>query len=140
MRLISSIFRRRRPLTIDHLPLTIDGIGRAPLTAEPDEAELAAAALLESMGAQKNRNTRSPQNTQSNQKSAPVKGTPAYYHALSQKIREAHAAEARAAQRYISYTEQRLHTAASSDAPGGSLAGPEDNSKFKIHNSKLSPV
>jgi len=95
------------------MPLRIEGIAPAPLTPEPDDAELAAAALLESMAGGSGK----PQKADK-----PQKGTPAYYRQLSVKIREAHAAEARAAQRYISYTEQRLHTAASSDATGGSLA------------------
>ena len=81
------------------MPLRIEGIAPAPLTAEPDDAELAAAALLESMAGGSGK----PQKADK-----PRKGTPDYYRQLSVKIREAHAAEARAAMRYVSYCEQEL--------------------------------
>jgi len=97
--------------------LSIEGIAPAPLTAEPDDAELAAAALLASMAAKKNLNT------QSIQKAAPAKGTAAYYRQLSERIRETHAAERRAAMRFVAFAESEL-----------------DNSKFKIQNSKLAEL
>ena len=46
--------RKREPLTLNPEPLTISGIPPAPLTPEPDDAELAAAALLEEMTAPSN--------------------------------------------------------------------------------------
>ena len=116
LKALCSIGRMPKGIYDKPMPLRIEGIPDAPLTPEPDEAETAAAALLESLAAGRNEKKKSK-----NKKTA-QKGSKEYYEQLSDNIREAHAAEARAAQRYISYTEQRLHTAASSDAPGGSLA------------------
>ena len=85
-------------------PLRIEGIPEAPFTPEPDDAELAAQALLELMANQSNRKTRSNQNTQSNQSNQ----TPAYYRALADRIREAHAKAAQQATRFIYNCEQML--------------------------------
>jgi len=111
MDFLKKIFHRRRERQLANrqiVKLSIAGIAPAPLTAEPDESELAAAALLESMGAQKHRNTRSSRNTQSNQKSATAKGSKEYYEQLAEKIKAAHAEERRAAMRYVAWCEQEL--------------------------------
>lgn len=89
----------------------------APMTPTADEAEKAAEALLESFA-----KGEKVKKGKSEKEKTVEKGSKEYYQELSEKIREAHAAEARAARRYISHIEQRLHTAASSDALGGSLA------------------
>ena len=90
-------------------PLRIEGIPEAPFTAEPDDAELAAQALLELMAqqAQKTREGRKAAG------SAPV-GSPdgemgaAYYRALASRIREAHAKAALQATRFIYNCELEL--------------------------------
>lgn len=99
--------------------LAIEGVNPVPLTPVADASELAAAALLESIVIRKKSTTRKVRGSQS---AGTPEGTPAYYHAISQKIREAQAAEVRSALRYISYTEQCLQTDASSEYHGGSLA------------------
>lgn len=78
-------------------PLRIEGIPEAPFTPEPDDAELAAQAVLELMtrGDQSNRNTPSNQ-------------TSAYYRQLADRIREAHAKAARQATRFIYNCELEL--------------------------------
>ena len=73
------------------------------LTPEPDNAELAAQALLESMcdGRGKKEDAgrkRQPSDTHDT----------AYYHQLADRIQAAHAAEIRAALRYVAYCEQEL--------------------------------
>lgn len=83
--------------------LSIEGIAPAPLTAEPDDAELAAAALLEAMAAGKNERMKKSKN----EKAAP-KGSKEYYEQLSEKIKAAHEQERRAAMRFVAYCEKTL--------------------------------
>lgn len=91
-------------------PLRIEGIPEAPFTAEPDDAELAAQALLELMVAPSNSPKGEGKDTAT---SAPV-GSPdgekgaAYYRALASRIREAHAKAALQATRFIYNCELEL--------------------------------
>jgi len=84
-------------------PLRIEGVPEAPFTPEPDDAELAAQAVLELMtrGGQSNRNTPSNQNN-------PTAQTADYYRQLADRIREAHAKAARQATRFIYNCELEL--------------------------------
>ena len=84
-------------------PLRIEGVPEAPFTPEPDDAELAAEAVLELMarGGQSNRNTPSNQNN-------PTAQTADYYRQLADRIREAHAKAARQATRFIYNCELEL--------------------------------
>ena len=107
---IKNIFQRKKPLTIDHGPLTIQGIAPAPMTPEPDDAEIAAQALLELMAA--NHGDRLPDSAK-NHEPVPVMSpnTPhdaTYYKHLAARIHSAHEAERRAAMRYVAYCEQEL--------------------------------
>ena len=70
------------------------------MTPQPDDAELAAQALLEHMS--------EPKGKKPKKAAQPKEGTPEHYQQLSGKIKEAHAQEARDAQRYLAYTEQEL--------------------------------
>ncbi len=82
------------------MPLCIEAMPAAPLTPEPDDAEAAAAALLDSMATQpKSRN---------NGKSTPAKGSTVYYHFLSSRIRDARGQERRAAMRFVAFAEKTL--------------------------------
>ena len=83
--------------------LRIEGVPEAPFTPEPDDAELAAQAVLELMtrGGQSNRNTPSNQNN-------PTAQTADYYRQLADRIREAHAKAARQATRFIYNCELEL--------------------------------
>ena len=110
-------------------PLRIDGVKPAPLTPEPDDAELAAQALLESMV---ERPTPNPslrgrgRDTSAAEHSTPRPdrerlrvgdgtsgmgqggGSAAYYHALADRIRSARNAEARLTMRLLSSVEEQL--------------------------------
>lgn len=88
-------------------PLRIEGIPEAPFTAEPDDAELAAQALLEMMANQNNRNTQSNQRTPNTQ-SNPTAQTADYYRQLASRIREAHTKAALQATRFIYNCELEL--------------------------------
>ena len=111
------------------LPLRIEGVKPAPLTPEPDDAELAAQALLESMcdvrskkedGRCKMEDVRSKMEDVNHQSSAishhtskshhPSKShhTSEYYHALADRIRTARSAEARLTMRLLASVEEQL--------------------------------
>lgn len=84
-------------------PLRIEGIPEAPFTAEPDDAELAAQAVLEMMQAPK-----PPKGGCPPEKAPPSGGLGAYYRALADRIREAHAKSALQATRFIYNCELML--------------------------------
>jgi len=99
-------------------PLRIEGVKPAPLTAEPDDAELAAQALLESLV---ERPTPNPslrgrgRDTSAAEHSTPRPrregqggGSAAYYHALADRIRAARTAEARLVMRLLASVEEQL--------------------------------
>ena len=78
-------------------PLRIDGVGEAPLTPEPDDAELAAQALMELV-----KETRSDRGGESKS------GDRAYYQNLAAKIRAARETSRLRTLRFIVYCEQQL--------------------------------
>lgn len=98
MTLFQKLFRREMPPTPQ--PLSIEGINTRN-TPEPDDAELAAQAVLEMMSALSNRNTRSNQGTQRTQSAA-------YYRQLANRIREAHIRAVQQATRFIYNCELML--------------------------------
>lgn len=79
-------------------PLRIDGTTTS-MTAEPDDAELAAMALLASLAGSRLA-AAEPQPAE--------KGTAAYFHSLAERVREGRAAEVKMAMRYVAYCEQEL--------------------------------
>ena len=83
-------------------PIRIEGVNTV-MTPEPDDAELAAQALLESLASPERRRTR-----RGGGKEKPEEGSADYYRSLADRIRIAHEAEARAALRYVAYCEQEL--------------------------------
>lgn len=98
-----NIFHRKR-FKPEPKSLRIDGVS-TKMTAKPDDAELAAQALLEHMsdGSSDKKHKRTKGKVEK-----PKEGTPEHYQQLSGKIKEAHAQEARDALRYLAYTEQEL--------------------------------
>lgn len=82
----------------DAQPLHIEGVAPAPITPEPDEAEVAAQALLESMSQQK----------KEKKEEKPEEGTAAYYEGLADRIRQAHDAATLRVMRFVAYCEQQL--------------------------------
>ena len=111
------------------MPLRIEGIGPAPMTPEPDDAELAAMAYLEysvlppklggnqrglrsalPLGSSKNKHTAKPQ-------------TQEYYQQLSKRVQDGRALEARLALRYVAYCEEMLKEAPDADTLGTLMQG-----------------
>lgn len=90
-------------------PLHIDGISDAPVTPEPDDAELAAQALLEIMS----KGLDAVQDKQSAAQKAQlpeVKGVE-YYSTLADRIRSAHNVARLRTLRFIAFCEQELRKA-----------------------------
>lgn len=115
---IKKIFRRKhtapRPAgngVGERSPLRIEGVKPAPLTPEPDDAELAAQALLETLASpEQNRNNNIPEyrnNGKQDGKTAQPRDA-AYYHALADRIRTARTAEARLVMRLLASVEEQL--------------------------------
>ena len=86
-------------------PLRIEGVKPALLTAEPDDAELAAQALLESMA---NPHPASPRGGEKETSPSGDERGAAYYHALADRIRTTRSAEARLVMRLLASVEEQL--------------------------------
>lgn len=119
------LFRRPgfiRPEAGEAAAFRIDGIAPAPVTPAPDDAELAAQALLELQTA------RPDSRTAAATASSGDKRTVSYYRALAERIRGTHEKEARSATRYVAYAEQQLALPANADGDEyiGALALLED--------------
>ena len=99
-------------------PLRIEGTKPAPLTPEPDDAELAAAALLELLVERptpnpslrgRGRDTSAADHyTPLHRREGQGGGSAAYYHALADRIRSARSAEARLVMRLLASVEEQL--------------------------------
>jgi hypothetical protein len=88
-------------------PLRVDGVKPAPMTTEPDEAELAAMALLEHMQeVQGSKNDGITESSDSGKKNAPHDA--AYFKALASRIKQAHEAAHQRTQRFLAFCEQEL--------------------------------
>ena len=92
-------------------PLRIEGVKPAPLTPEPDDAELAAQALLESLAStEQNRNDDISEyrNNEKQDGKADQPRDAQYYRALADRIRTARTAEARLTMRLLASVEEQL--------------------------------
>jgi len=99
---IKNLFRRKEKQNPQ--PLRIQGIAEAPLTAEPDDAELAAAALLELMCDVKRERTEG--------KHQPSEVHDAkYFKELAEKIRTAQEAARLRTMRFVAFCEEELKKA-----------------------------
>lgn len=90
-------------------PLCIEG-AHTTLTPQPDEAEIAAKALLEQLSGKGGVDGVNGVNggNGTNGKNEPEVGSPAYYRRLAERIREGRTTEARLVMRYLAYCEQEL--------------------------------
>lgn len=100
----------------DSQPLRIEGVGEAPLTPEPDDAELAAAALLEHMCDVRGKrgdvegkhqpSAISPQTSERHQTSDAHDAR--YFKTLAERMRSAHEAARLRTLRFVAFCEQEL--------------------------------
>lgn len=98
---------------VEPQPLRIEGVKDAPLTAEPDERELAAQALLEVIAERRNakkhdkshetHKSHRPHETQKEERR-----DAAYYRRLSRKIQAAHEASRLRLTRFLAFCEWKL--------------------------------
>ena len=90
------------------IPLRIEGIDDAPLTPEPDDAELAAQAVLEMMCdvRGKKEDVREKPSTVSHQPSDIHDAR--YYHELADRIRQARETSRQRTMRFLAFCEQTL--------------------------------
>ncbi|MCR4810928.1 MAG: hypothetical protein K5896_13880 [Prevotella sp.] len=104
MKSIKNIFRKKQ----NPNPLRIEGIADAPMTPEPDDAELAAMALLEKMAEIKgvSRNDSITARDAGGEKNAARDA--AYYKKLAERIRSAHESAGLRTQRFLAFCEQEL--------------------------------
>lgn len=89
-------------------PLRVEGIGPAPMTAEPDDAELAAQALLESIREISGSRFKIQGSNLKPQTSNPKTQTAEYYHQLAERIRYAREASRIRVLRFITVVEHEL--------------------------------
>jgi len=113
MEFFKKIFRRKREAQTKPQPLRIEGC-KTTLTPKPDEAELAAQALLESLSddtCQRSKDkSQRPETLDLRPQTSDRPKDAAYYRDLSEKIRKARAAEKRQAMRFVAYAEQQLES------------------------------
>lgn len=97
--------------------LAIEGIPQAPLTPEPDDAELAAQALLEMMAAKQHgrrygkdarRNNDITVSCDNEKEESATPRTAAYYRHLARKMRQAREATRLRVTRFLAFVEQEL--------------------------------
>ena len=113
---IRNIFHRKRKEPDE--PQPIEGAARVPMTAEPDDAELAAQALLEVMIERKaskrktktlsKKSGKSDETTNGKTEDTDNSQTVEYYEQLADRIRMAYDASRRRAMRFLSFCEQEL--------------------------------
>ena len=112
MNFIKKILCRRKQFKPQPRQLRIDGV-KTTLTPTPDDAELAAQALLESRiygdKTQRRKKQTLPQPLPQKEGERDAE----YYRQLSEKIKESHAADARSATRFVAYVEEQLKDQAS---------------------------
>lgn len=110
---IKNIFRKKQT-TDEPKPLHVGGVGDAPLTPEPDEAELAAQALLEVIISERKSKHRKRHKGKEQPKpadrhaGAKAPHDAKYYHNLADRIRIAYAASRQRAMRFVAWCEQEL--------------------------------
>ena len=143
MDFFKKIFRRKREKKAEPQPLRIEGC-KTELTPEPDDAELAAQALLEAPQPSP-RPSPQPLKGRTAPKDAPPSGGRGadYYRELGDRIKLAHEHDARMAMRYVSYVEEQLahcgqtpRNPASPDQTGDSpRSAQQDSSLFTLYSS-----
>lgn len=114
-------------------PLRIEGI-TTEITPEPDDAEIAAQALLESSPSSKERGAKGRKRSKNNSQLSTVNSQSgqqavkdiAYYQRLAERVKEGRAMEARQATRYVAYCEQELIKV--------------EDGRFTVGNSQLSAL
>lgn len=99
MKIFKNIFRRKEKQ--EPQPLRLDGVAAAPITPKPDDAENAAAALMQHLSGDDGRRDGDRAKKQ-------PKGSAAYYQQMAERVIAGRDIEARMARRFVSYVEEQL--------------------------------
>lgn len=105
-----SIFKHKKSVA-EPQPFTVPGVPSAPITPEPDDAEIAAQALLELMLDMRRQRRKGKPTKAQPQGGNAVDAAPhnkQYYIRLADRIRKAHDDSRRRTLRFISYCEEAL--------------------------------
>lgn len=106
MKWFRNIFRKKEQQALQ--PLRIESIADAPMTVEPDDAEIAAQAILEMMCEEAStQKGQSPLRAEEQGAGKPSCDA-AYYRQLAVKIRKAHEAARLRTMRFVTFCEQEL--------------------------------
>ena len=105
-RKVHDLFSPTKEEEVKTMPLAVEGVAPAPLTAEPDDAELAAEALLESLSPGPSPVGRGGKK-QAEPKAA-EQGTAEYYRQLAERIEKAQAMAVQRTTRFVAFCEQEL--------------------------------
>lgn len=106
-----NIFKHKNPKPL--MPLCIQGVKEAPMTPEPDDAEMAAQAILEVM-LEKNAKKKQKKSNLGGHKGGKAKedsenaNNVAFYHHLAEHLREAYRVARQRALRFLCFCEQQL--------------------------------
>lgn len=111
---IFNIFSNRHAPKVASQALSIEGVSPAPLTPEPDDAELAAQAVLELLTTKK----RKTKNEESVVTASEGEKGSTYYHHLADRIREARRISTLRATRFVAFCEQELRKKLPAYGPG----------------------
>jgi hypothetical protein len=110
MKSLKNIFNKKQKQ--EPKPLRVEGVKPAPITAEPDEAELAAMALLEHMQEVSSSKFQVSNKSQAQPPETlnlkPETREASYYKQLTERIRTAHEAAHQRTQRFLAFCEQEL--------------------------------
>lgn len=98
-RKVHDLFSPTKEEEVKTMPLAVEGVAPAPLTAEPDDAELAAEALLASLASE---------DTAAAEPKAAEQGTAEYYRQLADRIEKAQAVAVQRTTRFVAFCEQEL--------------------------------
>lgn len=102
-------------------PLSISGIPPAPMTPEPDDAELAAQAILETL-ASDSRVSSKKKRTVNREPLTENRASADHFRELAKKIRQAHEVARQRTLRFVTFCEEQLQNKDLPDVGKGSLS------------------
>ena len=120
MKWFRNLFKKKSTSPEEVIPLAIKDVGPAPMTPEPDDAELAAQAILETL-ASDSRVSSFKSKVSWKKKKTPETNSADHFRELAKKIRQAHEVTRQRTLRFICYCEQELQKPDLPDVGKGSL-------------------
>jgi len=125
MKWFRNLFKKKSTSPEEAVPLTIEGVEPAPMTPEPDDAELAAQAILETLAEPKaatKTKTKTKKKTVNREPLTENRASADHFRELAKKIRQAHEQSRQRTLRFICYCEQELQKPDLPEVGKGSLS------------------